>query len=140
MQNLLIKLQFLLRILSGKCQNEISRRKVKILYSDAIEGSGMYLFEAHIPVIESLDFADVLRVKTSGLATPQLSFSHWETVLEDPFWTPTTQEELEQFGDKADTANRAKGFMDSIRERKGLPVDKKLVEHGEKQRTLSKNK
>lgn len=108
--------------------------------SDVIEGSGMWLLEADIPVIESFDLANELRVKTSGLAMPQLSFSHWETLEEDPYWIPRTEEELEQFGDKADFVNKAKVYMDSIRERKGLYVDKKLVEFAEKQRTLSKNK
>lgn len=30
--------------------------------------------------------------------------------------------------------------MNAVRKRKGLVVDEKLVEHGEKQRTLKKNK
>ena len=30
--------------------------------------------------------------------------------------------------------------MNAVRKRKGLAVDEKLVEHGEKQRTLKKNK
>lgn len=110
------------------------------MVSDMIEGSGMWMLEATIPVIESFDLANELRVKTSGLAMPQLCFSHWETIDLDPFWIPTTEEELEQFGDKSDHANKAKTYMDSIRERKGLLVDKKLVEFAEKQRTLSKNK
>jgi hypothetical protein len=34
--------------------------------------------------------------KTSGNGTaPQLQFSHWETLTENPFWRPTTVEELE---------------------------------------------
>ncbi|CAO1363262.1 unnamed protein product [Diamesa serratosioi] len=124
----------------GKCYAEISKRDGKVMVSDMIEGSGMWMLEAVIPVIESFDLANELRVKTSGLAMPQLCFSHWETIDLDPFWIPTTEEELEQFGDKSDHANKAKTYMDSIRERKGLLVDKKLVEFAEKQRTLSKNK
>ena len=58
----------------------------------------------------------------------------------DPFWVPTTEEELLHFGEKADTENIARGYMNMVRKRKGLPVDEKLVEHGEKQRTLIKNK
>lgn len=58
----------------------------------------------------------------------------------DPFWLPTTEEELMHFGEKADSANRAKVYMDSVRRRKGLFVDEQVVEHAEKQRTLSKNK
>lgn len=34
--------------------------------------------------------------KTSGNGTaPQLQFSHWQEQPEDPFWRPTTEEELE---------------------------------------------
>ena len=105
-----------------------------------IEGSGMWMLEAVIPIIESFDLANCLRVKTSGLAIPQLYFSHWEIIDQDPFWIPSTEDELEQYGDKSDFLNKAKIYVDSIRERKGLYVDKKLVEFAEKQRTLSKNK
>ena len=44
------------------------------------------------------------------------------------------------YGDKADTENHALTYMNNVRERKGLKVDKKIVEHAEKQRTLKKNK
>ena len=56
----------------------------------------------------------------------------------DPFWVPTTEEELEDLGDKADRENVAKAYMDSVRERKGLFVDRKIVEFAEKQRTLKR--
>ena len=54
----------------------------------------------------------------------------------DPFWVPTTEEELEDLGEKADRINIAKSYMDSVRERKGMFIDKKIVEFAEKQRTL----
>lgn len=57
---------------------------------------------------------------------------------QDPFWVPTTEEELEDLGEKADRSNVAKGYMDSVRERKGLFVDRKIVEFAEKQRTLKR--
>ena len=44
------------------------------------------------------------------------------------------------YGEKADCENRARSYMDNVRERKGLKVDKKIIEHAEKQRTLTKNK
>lgn len=53
---------------------------------------------------------------------------------------PSTEEEYLHFGEKADSVNRAKTYMDSVRKRKGLFVEDKIVEHAEKQRTLSKNK
>ena len=57
---------------------------------------------------------------------------------EDPFWVPTTEEELEGLGEKADRENIAKGYMDDVRERKGMFVKRKLVETAEKQRTLKR--
>lgn len=58
----------------------------------------------------------------------------------DPFWTPTTEEEYKLYGEKADTENRALRYVNAVRRRKGLHVEEKIVEHAEKQRTLTKNK
>uniref|UniRef100_A0A182WRL3 EFG_C domain-containing protein n=1 Tax=Anopheles quadriannulatus TaxID=34691 RepID=A0A182WRL3_ANOQN len=116
------------------------RRHGRIQSADLIEGSGQFDVTAVIPVIESFNFATEIRKQTSGLAMPQLVFSHWETVEIDPHWVPSTEEEYLQYGEKADFTNVARVYMDAIRERKGLPVEKKLVEFAEKQRTLSKNK
>jgi len=79
-----------------------------------------------------------IRKRTSGAASPQLIFNGYEMFDQDPFWVPTTEEELEDLGEKADRANIARGYMDAIRERKGMFVDKKIVEHAEKQRTLKR--
>lgn len=56
----------------------------------------------------------------------------------DPFWVPSTEEELELFGDKGDSINRAHVYMNLVRRRKGLAVSEKVVEFAEKQRTLSR--
>lgn len=63
-----------------------------------------------------------------------------QTIDTDPFWTPTTEEEYTHYGEKADTENRALRYMNAVRRRKGLHVEEKIVEHAEKQRTLTKNK
>lgn len=68
------------------------------------------------------------------------SFLLFQIVDIDPYWIPSTEEEYLHFGDKADSQNRAKLYMDSVRRRKGLFVEDHVVEHAEKQRTLSKNK
>ena len=69
------------------------------------------------------------------------SFSFLNQVIpNDPFWVPSTEEELLHFGEKADSDNVARRSMNAIRKRKGLAVEEKIVEHGEKQRTLKKNK
>ncbi|XP_055679183.1 elongation factor-like GTPase 1 [Lutzomyia longipalpis] len=124
----------------GKLYAVIGRRNGRILSGDLTEGSDNFSVTAIIPVIESFNFAQEIRKQTSGLASPQLLFSHWEILDIDPFWVPSTEEEYLHFGEKADTENRAKTYMDSVRRRKGLPVEEKIVEHAEKQRTLGKNK
>lgn len=62
----------------------------------------------------------------------------YELLDQDPFWVPTTEEELEDLGEKADRANIARGYMDVVRKRKGMFVEQKIVEFAEKQRTLKK--
>lgn len=42
------------------------------------EGTDMFIIKAVLPVAESFGFADEIRKRTSGLASPQLVFSHWE--------------------------------------------------------------
>ena len=63
-----------------------------------------------------------------GLAQPQLIFSHWETIDIDPFWVPQTEEEILHYGDKADSENQARTYMNELRKRKGLAIDEKIVE------------
>lgn len=92
-----------------------------------------------MPVAESFGFSEEIRKRTSGAASPQLIFSGFEMLNEDPFWVPFTEEELEDLGELADRENIAKKYMDGVRRRKGLFVQgKKLVESAEKQKTLKK--
>ncbi|XP_076339348.1 elongation factor-like GTPase 1 [Tachypleus tridentatus] len=124
----------------GKMYAVLGRRHGRVLSGDIQEGSQTFNVTAVLPVIESFDFCNEIRKQTSGLAMPQLVFSHWELVDVDPFWVPTTEEEYTHFGEKADTENRARKYMNGVRRRKGLTVDEKIVEFAEKQRTLTKNK
>jgi len=59
-----------------------------------------------------------IRSKTSGLASPQLVFRGWRVFEQDPFWVPTTEEELEDLGEKADRENVARRYMVAVRRRK----------------------
>jgi translation elongation factor EF-G len=52
------------------------------LHGDLQEGSTMFEVTAQLPVVESFNFADEVRRQTSGLALPQLVFSHWEVSAE----------------------------------------------------------
>ena len=56
----------------------------------------------------------------------------------DPFWVPTTEEELEELGETADRENVARRYVDNVRARKGLYVEKKLVDGANRQRNLKK--
>ncbi|VDI73619.1 ribosome assembly protein 1 [Mytilus galloprovincialis] len=124
----------------GKLFAVLGKRNGRVIEDEMREGSQIFNIIAALPVVESFGFADDIRKKTSGLASPQLVFSHWEVVDIDPFWIPTTEEEYLHYGEKADSENRAHHYMNTVRKRKGLKLDKKIVEHAEKQRTLTKNK
>ncbi|XP_053933390.1 elongation factor-like GTPase 1 [Cuculus canorus] len=124
----------------GRVYAVLSRREGRVLQEEMKEGTDMFIIKAVLPVAESFGFADEIRKRTSGLASPQLVFSHWEIISSDPFWVPTTEEEYLHFGEKADSENQARKYMNAVRKRKGLYVEEKIVEHAEKQRTLSRNK
>ncbi|KAJ3358476.1 Cytoplasmic GTPase/eEF2-like protein (ribosomal biogenesis) [Allomyces javanicus] len=120
----------------GMVYGAVARRRGRIIAEDMREGTPYFVVEATIPVIESFGFADDIRKRTSGGASPQLVFAGWEVLDMDPFWVPTTEEELEDFGAVADRENVAKKYVDAVRKRKGMLVEEKIVEHAEKQRTL----
>ncbi|KAM3877344.1 elongation factor-like GTPase 1 [Diretmus argenteus] len=124
----------------GRVYGVLGKREGRVLREEMKEGTDMFIIEAVLPVAESFGFADEIRKRTSGLASPQLVFSHWEVISSDPYWVPTTEEEYLHFGEKADSANQALKYMNAVRRRKGLYVEEKIVEHAEKQRTLGKNK
>ena len=85
-----------------------------------------------------LSFALYVIFQTSGEAMPQLLFSHWEILDVDPYWEPQTTEELAHWGQKADSENLPRKYINAVKKRKGIWIDEKIVEFAEKQRTLSK--
>lgn len=123
----------------GRVYSVITRRRGRIVSESLLEPSTNFTILALLPVAESFGFSDEIRQRTSGFAAPQLVFEGFEMLDEDPFWVPTTEEELEDLGEKADKENVAKRYVDAVRERKGLSVKKKVVESAEKQKTLKKN-
>ncbi|KAF8440895.1 P-loop containing nucleoside triphosphate hydrolase protein [Boletus edulis BED1] len=122
----------------GKVYGVMAKRRGRIVGEEMKERTTYFTVSALLPVVESFGFADDIRKRTSGAASPQLIFSGYEMLDQDPFWVPTTEEELEDLGEKADRSNLAKEYMDKVRERKGMFVDRKLVEFAEKQRTLKR--
>ena len=124
----------------GKIYGVIGKRRGKIIEEIPQEGACTFVCKAVLPVAESFGFSTDIRIATSGSVVPALEFSHWQVIPIDPFYVPTTQEEIEENGDLAPLENLAKDYMNSVKRRKGLPTDTKLVQHAEKQRTLGKNK
>lgn len=56
----------------------LGRRHGRVLHGDMTQGSASFSVTAVLPVVESFAFAQEIRKQTSGLASPQLVFSHWE--------------------------------------------------------------
>jgi len=125
----------------GASHDVLRRRRGKVLDEDVSEATYTHIITASLPVVESFGLADELRSKTSGAASFQLKFSHWEMIDQDPFYKPQTEEELEEWGEYGDKAhNLARRYMDMTRRRKGLRVEEQVVQHAEKQRTMSRKK
>ncbi|KRY82764.1 Elongation factor Tu GTP-binding domain-containing protein 1 [Trichinella pseudospiralis] len=122
----------------GRVYSVLHRRSGKVINEKMKEGTNLFEVVASIPVVECFGFADDLRKRASGLAWPQLVFSHWEVLAMDPFWLPTTDDEIMHHGEKGEWENSAMRYVNMIRKRKGLSVNEKIVEHAEKQRNLAK--
>ncbi|XP_059641161.1 uncharacterized protein LOC132283253 [Cornus florida] len=117
----------------------LARRRARVLKEEMQEGSSLFTVHAYVPVAESFGFADELRRWTSGASSALLVLSHWETLPEDPFFVPKTEEEIEEFGDGSSVLpNTARKLINAVRRQKGLPVDEKVVQHATKQRTLAR--
>jgi ribosome assembly protein 1 len=122
----------------GRVYATLSRRHGRILTESLKEGTPFYSILSLLPVAESFGFSDEIRKRTSGAAQPQLVFSGFEVLDEDPFWVPQTEEELEDFGEKGDRERVSKRYVDGVRGRKGLLVQRKVVGDAEKQKTLKR--
>lgn len=123
----------------GSAYAVFGKKRARVLKEEMQEGTSLFTVHAYLPVAESVGFSNQLRSVTSGAASALLVLSHWEAIPEDPFFIPKTQEEIEEFGDGSSIEpNLAKKLMNSVRRRKGLHVEEKVVEHGTKQRTLAK--
>lgn len=67
-----------------------------MLQEEMKEGTDMFIIKAVLPVAESFGFADEIRKRTSGLASPQLVFSHWEVRCSPTF--PRARQRLREAG------------------------------------------
>lgn len=61
----------------------LGRRHGRVISSDMAHGSAStFNITALLPVVESFSFSAEIRKQTSGLASPQLVFSHWEVIIQ----------------------------------------------------------
>lgn len=71
----------------GRMYAVVSKREGRVLNEEMKEGSDVFDVTAVLPVAESFGFAEEIRKRTSGLANPQLVFSHWEVRFYECFST-----------------------------------------------------
>ncbi|KAK0722537.1 P-loop containing nucleoside triphosphate hydrolase protein [Lasiosphaeria miniovina] len=123
----------------GRVYDVLTRRRGTVLSEAMNEGTPFFTIQALLPVAESFGFADEMRKRTSGAAQPQLIFTGFEILDEDPFWVPFTEDDLEDLGEFGDRENVAKRYMDGVRRRKGLLVEgRNVATDAQKQKTLKR--
>ncbi|KAI3397531.1 hypothetical protein diail_10624 [Diaporthe ilicicola] len=123
----------------GRVYDVLTRRRGRVLSEAMNEGTPFFTIQSLLPVAESFGFADDMRKRTSGAAQPQLIFTGFEVLDEDPFWVPFTEEQMEDLGEYGDRENVAKRYMDKVRRKKGMLVEGRTVAlSAEKQKTLKR--
>ncbi|KAH7308152.1 P-loop containing nucleoside triphosphate hydrolase protein [Stachybotrys elegans] len=123
----------------GRVYDVLTRRRGRVIAETMKEGTPFFTIQALLPVAESFGFADDMRKRTSGAAQPQLIFTGFEILDEDPFWVPFTEDDLEDLGELADKENVAKRYMDGVRRKKGLLIEgRNVATDAEKQKTLKR--
>ncbi|KAK0646543.1 P-loop containing nucleoside triphosphate hydrolase protein [Cercophora newfieldiana] len=123
----------------GRVYDVLTRRRGRVQSEAMNEGTPFFTIQALLPVAESFGFADDMRKRTSGAAQPQLIFTGFEVLDEDPFWVPFTEDDLEDLGEFGDRENVAKRYMDGVRRRKGLLVEgRNVATDAQKQKTLKR--
>ena len=123
----------------GRVYDVLTRRRGRVQSEAMNEGTPFFTIQALLPVAESFGFADDMRKRTSGAAQPQLIFTGFEVLDEDPFWVPFTEDDLEDLGEFGDRENVAKRYMDGVRRRKGMLVEgRNVATDAQKQKTLKK--
>ena len=112
----------------GKVYGIINKCRGRVIKEDVQEGTNNFLIDTLIPVVESFVFLEEIRKKSCGIAYPQLVFYGFEINENDPFYIPQTEEDLEDHGEgDILPPNPAKVIIEKVRQRKGLPIDKKIV-------------
>nr|QSX72276.1 elongation factor 2-like [Halisarca dujardinii] len=82
----------------------LQRRRGHVIEQNAIPGTPLFHYKAHLPVNESFGFTSDLRANTGGQAFPQCVFDHWKILDNDPL----------------DPDSKSGSIVKTTRKRKGL--------------------
>jgi small GTP-binding protein len=118
----------------GRVYGVLSKRNGRVINEEYNEATNFFTIHSKLPVIESFGFGHDLRSKTSGIAVPQLVFDGFELLEVDPFHVDEEVDSKPNNGEDA-IVNVAMKYLIKIRERKGMYVERNIVECAEKQRT-----
>jgi translation elongation factor EF-G len=117
----------------GKIYAILSRRRSEIIEEVPNEGCDLFFISCYLPAVEAFGLQDDLRIATHGAATAQLQMHRWSTIDADPYYKPTTKEDLEEHGEKMAAQNIGSALLEKVRRRKGLHREL-VVESAEKQK------
>jgi small GTP-binding protein len=117
----------------GKIYNILNRRRAQIDDEVLAEGGETFFISCTLPVSESFGLQDELRIATSGAATAQLRIATWRILDLDPYFKPSTKEEIEEYGTDTIIQNEATEIIERVRSRKGIQK-RNIVENAEKQK------
>jgi len=125
----------------GKVYAVLGKRRAQVLDEGLRDGTSLFYIRSYLPLADSFGLAHDLRSAASGQVFFHCAFSHWEQSEEDPFQEASlTAEELEELGENPLPPNTARKLIDTIRKRKGLATDEKVVKEATKQRTVTRMK
>ncbi|CAD7925133.1 unnamed protein product [Amoebophrya sp. A120] len=128
----------------GKVYGVLGKRRCQTLEEGFREGTSVFLLKIKLPMVESFNLSNEIRHVASGEVHYHARFFGFEMIEEDPFAEQArTQEDVEIEGDnlsEAATQNIPRKILTSVRRRKGLAIDERVVKDGTKQRNLTKMK
>ena len=133
----------------GRVCGLINKRHGRIIKEVFDEEMNTFTVSGQFPIIEGGGFTDELRTKTSGLAVPQLQFGGFHPMSVNLFTQSNTHidgkvdgqnldNDVESNDELEQTKNRAFQYVQTVRESKGLFVEKEIETNAQKQSTLKR--
>lgn len=102
----------------------LSQRRGEVAEENTRAGTPLTQVKAYIPVLESFGFTGLLRQNTSGMAFPQMIFSHWNLMMGEMY---AHDAKLKKLMPLESTFAIEKAI--EVRKRKGMKVEMPLLEN-----------